>query len=306
MLDTLIDRDIIAPTYPLTDERLAQITQQVYAQIDKDGQRIALAKLGRVLDWAGKFDEAYNLFTMSLELFGPHAFTYAMLGKTAHRAGMDDQAIEHLSTAAQIDNSNYTAHEELGILLASRGDFDAAHEHFAATLRLAPDDGTTLFTAFLVKAGRDEEATHWVQTMLEKDQHQAQTHNMMGVLLAKKGAFNQAIEHFREALRIKPDLKSAEDNLAKAQAATAHEKKAVASRVPLTTAPAVTGQNYQPPPRPPSPRSPSPLRAWKLSSNSARVSGTSNMSAREVSGSNARSAYLFNPAIRNPTISSKT
>ncbi|ALP54425.1 hypothetical protein Tel_15435 [Candidatus Tenderia electrophaga] len=261
LLDTLIDRDIVAPTRPLTDERLAQITQQVYAQIDKDDQRIALTKLGRVLDWAGKFDEAYSLFNMSLELFGPHAFTYAMLGKTAHRAGMDDQAIEqlrksvslnpevawvqvmlgkllkqqgdydeaieHFSAAAQIDNDNYTAHEELGILLASRGDFDAAHEHFAETLRLAPDDGTTLFnfTAFLVKAGRDEEAMDWVQKMLEKDQHQAQAHNMTGVLLAKKGAFNQAIEHFREALRIKPDLKSAEDNLAKSQAAAAQERK---------------------------------------------------------------------------------
>ena len=254
LLDQLVQQGIVTPTFPLSEEKIAQMTEEVYSKLNNKDQRIALTKLGRVLDWAGKFDEAYNLFSTSLKLFGPHPFTYSMLGKTAYRGGRDDLAIEnlrksvsmnpdvgwvqdllgqllkekgetdeaikHFLEAIRIDNNNYTAHEEVAMLLASQGDYEAAAHHFSETLRLKPDDDAIMlnFVVFLVKAERDNEAMEWVQKLLEKGSYPAQSHNIMGVLLAKQGRYSEAIEHFNEALKLKPDLQSAQENLAKTKA----------------------------------------------------------------------------------------
>ena len=41
------------------------------------------------------------------------------------------------------------------------------------------------------------------------------THNNLGIALARKGKIEDAVVHFREALRIKPDFVGARNNLRK-------------------------------------------------------------------------------------------
>lgn len=254
LLAELIEQGIATPSNPLSEEKIKQITQKVYSGIDKEEQRIALTKLGRVIDWAGKFEEAYYLFEMNLKLFGPHALTYNLMGKTAYRSGKIDLAIEnmekslqldpdrasvhenlahllkekgnidkaikHLQEATRIDHDNVTAHEQVAILLTTKGKIDAASHHFLETLRINPDDSAAMlnYIVFLVKVQRDDEAMVWIEEILKKGDFQAQAHNIKGVLLANKGKQIQAVEHFKEALRINPNLKSAEANLIKAEA----------------------------------------------------------------------------------------
>jgi Flp pilus assembly protein TadD len=47
----------------------------------------------------------------------------------------------------------------------------------------------------------------------------AEAQNDLGVLLAKMGRAGEASEHFRAALRIRPDYREAEDNLRLSSAA---------------------------------------------------------------------------------------
>ncbi|MFC1751127.1 tetratricopeptide repeat protein [Pseudomonadota bacterium] len=191
---------------------------------------------------------------MNLKLFGPHALTYNLMGKTAYRSGKIDLAIEnmekslqldpdrasvhedlahllkekgnidkaikHLQEATRIDRDNFTAHEQVAILLTTKGEIDAASHHFLETLRINPDNSAAMlnYIVFLVKVQRDDEAMVWIEEIFKKGDFQAQAHNIMGVLLANKGKQIQAVEHFKEALRINPNLKSAEANLIKAEA----------------------------------------------------------------------------------------
>jgi len=51
---------------------------------------------------------------------------------------------------------------------------------------------------------------------LRIDPGYAEAHNNLGIALARKGRIEDAVVHFREALRIRPDFVGAHNNLKKA------------------------------------------------------------------------------------------
>lgn len=82
--------------------------------------------------------------------------------------------------------SAWMAHNNLGIVLAKRGNLIEAADHFSAGLRLKPDD--------------------------------VETHNNLAGVMMAVGRLDQAIDHLTEALRLKPDYADALYNMGRAQA----------------------------------------------------------------------------------------
>ena len=74
------------------------------------------------------------------------------------------------------------AHDDLGNVLASRGQVALAIQHYYQALRLRPD--------------------------------YAKAHNNLGVALASQGHVTEAIEEYRQALKSDPDDAEAHNNLA--------------------------------------------------------------------------------------------
>jgi tetratricopeptide (TPR) repeat protein len=68
----------------------------------------------------------------------------------------------------------------------------------------------------LVKLGRKDEAGATIRGALERDPHNAMTHASQGWQMLHLGQHKQALIHFREALRIKPDLDWAREGMIEA------------------------------------------------------------------------------------------
>jgi tetratricopeptide (TPR) repeat protein len=66
--------------------------------------------------------------------------------------------------------------------------------------------------------GRIDEAQEHLNAALKLDPEIAQAHNNLGIILIQQGDVEQAIVHFKEALRIKPDFDLADANLKRAVA----------------------------------------------------------------------------------------
>jgi tetratricopeptide (TPR) repeat protein len=79
--------------------------------------------------------------------------------------------------ALRLDPAHAAAHNNLGILLAMRGETDEAARQFEDVLRLDPNDATAHFN--------------------------------LGALLAKQGKFDDAIPHFERAIAIQPGYDAA-------------------------------------------------------------------------------------------------
>jgi tetratricopeptide (TPR) repeat protein len=139
--------------------------------------------------------------------------------------------IEHLRAAVQFDPRFAEAQSNLGYALALNGRFAEAIEHDRQALSIRPDfpearanleaARAALHKSCLAAmgAGRTDEAIGCFRQELAIDPSVAEVHNDLGVALAGANHLAEALEQFREAVRLAPESKSARENLERASAA---------------------------------------------------------------------------------------
>jgi len=127
-----------------------------------------------------------TLWTHALACTSQNPTAHHNLGLALAHRGQVDEAIAHFRMALEIKPAFAVAHNNLGNALAGRGHFDEAIAHFRKAVEIKPD--------------------------------YAAAHNNLGNALAGRGQADEAIAHYRKALEIKPDYALAHINLANALA----------------------------------------------------------------------------------------
>jgi arylsulfatase A-like enzyme len=103
-------------------------------------------------------------------------------------------------------------HKEYGVHLAQAGDLREAIRHTEAAVRLNPRDAAALINlgSFLLQDGQVGPAEGWLKQALEVNPESAMAHKNLGVLYAEyRGDPVQAVRHYRECLRLDPDIADA-------------------------------------------------------------------------------------------------
>ena len=254
LLDQLVDQGIAIPDAAWGEARIEAVNEAVIAGLDPLAEGHTFAKLGLVLEWAGKTEEAYDAFRRALTILGPSPMLYDKLAtdslilgkhdetvaylhemldlapgmpgvhqKLAMVLGMQgktDEAIAHCEAELILKPDNFRAHTMLANLLVKKGDDTAALRHYNAALQLKPDDEQTLvkLADLLIREDRLDEALAHCREVLRINPDQYRAHNAIGTIMKRQGNREQAIYHFSEALRLKPGLSDAQENLRELQA----------------------------------------------------------------------------------------
>jgi tetratricopeptide (TPR) repeat protein len=139
------------------------------------------------------------------------------------RRGELDAAITHYQRALQIKPDFAEAHEahcNLGVALARRGQVDLAIAHYRRSLELKPDyaEAHCNLGNALARQGQIDSAIAHYRTALESKAGFAEAHCNLANALVSRGKIDLAIEHYRQALEIKPEYAEAHNNLASALA----------------------------------------------------------------------------------------
>lgn len=139
----------------------------------------------------------------------------------------DESLWEH---AIACTSGNYTAHNNLGYVLAAEGRTTEAIEHYQRALEINPDcaeSDNNLGTVFLDQ-GQLDKALGYYRQALAIDPNFAEAHNNLGILLSKQGKTAEAIEHYQKAIELNPNRAEFYNNLGKLFATQGHAARAMA------------------------------------------------------------------------------
>ncbi|MGD2112285.1 MAG: tetratricopeptide repeat protein [Gammaproteobacteria bacterium] len=254
LFDHLVDERIATPDSSWNAARVAAVGREVINGLDPQEEGHTLAKLGKVLEWAGKTEEAHRAFKQALEILGPNPMLYDKLAtgslllgnhtgavrylremldhfpgmpgvhsKLAMVLGMQghtETAIEHCRTELILSPDNPHVHTALANLLARQGEHTAAIQRYDTALRLKPDhkQARVKLAELLIELGRLDEALGHCREALRINPGQYRAHNALGLIMKQQGDLERARYHFSEALRLKPEFVTAQENLQQLQA----------------------------------------------------------------------------------------
>ncbi|MCX6952288.1 MAG: tetratricopeptide repeat protein [Verrucomicrobia bacterium] len=204
---------LMAQSRPADAER--ELMAALATQPD-DPAALALLALSRSEQRKGP--EALAAAESAIGLAPDEAYFHYVHAVTLHRLDRDDDARRAVGEALRLN----PADEDLFSLLASielaRRNWPAALEAAEQALTLNPEhvNAANLRAMALVRLGRKEEATATVDFALHRAPENGFSHANQGWNCLHRNDPKKAQEHFREALRLEPDLEYARSGMLEA------------------------------------------------------------------------------------------
>jgi tetratricopeptide (TPR) repeat protein len=166
----------------------------------------AHGNLGAVLFFQGAYSEAVPELKAALRLRPGLWKTQALLGIGEKRIGKIAEAHRDLEKAfPNVSEPKIRTQTgmELIELYSSTGELEKAATVVGTLRRLEPTDGTILYTAYRVYSDLADES---LLSLSVVDPNSARMHQAMAHELAKRGNTAEAIENYRTALKLDPQL----------------------------------------------------------------------------------------------------
>jgi tetratricopeptide (TPR) repeat protein len=182
--------------------------------------------LATALARAGKLAEAIPQYEKALELNPQFHAIHDSLGQALASAGRPDEAIAHFAKALEAYPESADLHDNLGRVLAMKDRLDDALAEFQKAAELDPRSAEARNNVgrILASKGRLDDAIPYFQKAVEIDPDFAEAHQFLGAALYyAHGQVREALAHWREVLRVRPDYVPALNEAAHVMAAGTDE-----------------------------------------------------------------------------------
>jgi tetratricopeptide (TPR) repeat protein len=225
----------------------------LFRQATLNNPRYAQAYLnwGLILASKGNYDEASALFEKAIKISPNYASAYTALGKATSKEGHKREAVSILRKALTLEPNSPVAHLNVGIALADTGQFGQALSEFQDAARLDPKDAAAHYNegrvlwqldrsgeasqelqkacqlnpnyqpAVYLLAGVERHERHLrrsaalLRKVVEIDPFDAAAEDLLAQDLNDLGEEQEAVDHWRLALKANPDDTQALYNLAR-------------------------------------------------------------------------------------------
>ena len=176
----------------------------------------ARSNLGVTMIKMSRTDKAIEYFNEILSIDPENSEAYNNLGKLFAEMGNLSLAISNYKIGLEFDDNFAPLHSNLGMALYVQGRMDEATVHLYKAIKLDPQPMPKVLNILgisLSRQGKFQQAAIELQKYLQIKPDDPVAHNELGVVLANMHQVDPAIEHFSEALRLKPDFEFARENL---------------------------------------------------------------------------------------------
>ena len=176
-------------------------------------------------------EAALRMLRKALLIDPNSANTNNNMGNILRSTGDLDAAIGHYSMATRLQPDFALAHNNLGVTHWHKGNSKAARESYAAAIQLSPDyaDAHNNLGYALNKEGDLAGAVASYRKAVKYEPGFAEAHNNLGNALQDLGALDEAITCFQTALHLSPNRAAIHYNMGNAMQELGNRPKAVAS-----------------------------------------------------------------------------
>lgn len=203
----------------LQQSRPADAEQEaLLALSQRPDQPLAHAYLALSRSAQSKFDEALDSARTAVGLAPDSGFFRYVLALVLHRSDREDHAVLEVAEAIRLNPDDENNFALLASIELARRNWPAALEAAERGLALSPEDVgcANLRSMALVRLGRKTEAMEAVDFALEREPDNALSHANQGWNCLHKNDPKRAQNHFREALRLNPELEYARHGMLEA------------------------------------------------------------------------------------------
>ena len=163
----------------------------------------------------GRYLEIINT-TKDLIIKFPRCFKLFSIIGAAHK-GMGNLANAELSfrKACELEPLNSDAHNNLGFVLAERGDYEQAICSYSKVLKILPNDFESHVSLgnLLLRKNRYDEAVRSYDNALKINPNSSLAYNNMGNAFSAKGDLDQALLSYNSAIRCSNEFSGAYNNI---------------------------------------------------------------------------------------------
>lgn len=154
----------------------------------------------------GLNDAAIQAFKDSIRVRHDQPKAHCNLGAAYALKGLNDEAIEELKVAIHLRNQYPEAHNNLGILYKRKGMLNEAVNEYIEALKVNPyyADAHNNLGSALIDQGRLDEALSEVEKAVKIRRNFALAHYNIAVVYFKKGQMNEAYNKLLEAYQLDP------------------------------------------------------------------------------------------------------
>lgn len=164
--------------------------------------------------------DSTTLFEHTLRACGPSSNIHNNLGALYAQQTDWDNAMFHYQESLRL-GANPATHNNIGMLYSQAGKRLEAASQFNQALQLKPDYADphiNLGTLCYDQQQLDDALAHYqkavaISTMQREDKSCSQAHSGCGIVLAKEGKTEEALQHFQESIRHNPFYAQAHNNL---------------------------------------------------------------------------------------------
>jgi predicted TPR repeat methyltransferase len=189
-------------------KQAGELYQQILQQEPANTE--ALFQLALLLCDVGQPAAAVDYFRQLLELRPDLADVQFNLATVLASLGRREEAIEAFCKTIALEPTMADAHNNLGILLRDCGQPERALACFEETLKHAPASLAARVNQVttLVTLNRHKDAVDAGRRAVAEHPNAAEAHNALGLALDCSDRWDEAVQSFREAIRLKPDAEA--------------------------------------------------------------------------------------------------
>lgn len=196
------DRAANIPEFvPLPADTIAQIDERFL-------DAYSFLRAGMANERTGNYAEAVQSYLKGLEAEPENVELLNSMGFALFQQGKSEEAVESLEKALQVDPKHFKAHNNMALASIDMGELELAEIHYRESLAIEPQPSIYNDLGYVLeRQGMTEDAVEAYREALKLDPESATSHYNLATHLARAKDYQSAESHLREALKTRIDAK---------------------------------------------------------------------------------------------------